>query len=111
MKQNKNFPQRARVLLRTHMRTSRAMIAALLWQKDFATGGYRMHSDNNFASPSCATDSERVFAWLPGSDSSCLVALSQADGKELWKRDLGPFRSQHGPGASPIAEGGIVYLQ
>lgn len=84
---------------------------SLVWKKEFATAGYHLHSDNSFASPSCATDSERVFAWMPGPDTSFLVALSQSDGKELWKRELGPFHSQHGPGASPIVENGIVYLQ
>jgi outer membrane protein assembly factor BamB len=83
----------------------------LLWQKEFATAPYRKHADNSFASPSCATDAERVYAWFAGPDGSQLVALNQADGKEVWKRDLGPFVSQHGPGASPVVEKGIVFLQ
>ena len=56
-------------------------------------------------------DADRVYAWFAGPDGSQLVALAQADGKEVWKRDLGPFTSQHGPGASPVAEKGVVYLQ
>lgn len=84
---------------------------SVVWQREFATGSYRKHADNSFASPSCATDSERVYAWFAGPDGSQLVAMSQADGKELWKQDLGKFLSQHGPGASPIVENGVVYLQ
>ena len=83
----------------------------LLWQREFATGTYRKHADNSFASPSCAVDANHVYAWFAGPDGSQLVALAQGDGKEVWKRDLGPFVSQHGPGASPIAEKGAVYLQ
>jgi len=81
------------------------------WQREFATGVFRKHADNSFASPSCTVDAERVFVWIAGPDQSQLFALSQADGKEVWKADLGPFKAQHGPGASPIVEGGAVILQ
>lgn len=81
------------------------------WLREYATGGYKKHADNSFASPSCTADAERVYAWFAGPDSSQLVALAHADGKEIWKRDLGPFTSQHGPGASPIVEKGTLYLQ
>jgi outer membrane protein assembly factor BamB len=83
----------------------------LLWQREFATGTYRKHADNSFASPSCAVDANHVYAWFAGPDGSQLVALAQSDGKEVWKRDLGPFVSQHGSGASPIAEKDAVFLQ
>jgi len=83
----------------------------LQWQREFATGLFRKHGDNSFASPSCAVDAERVYFWLPGPDQSELIALAQADGKQLWKVELGPFRAQHGPGASPIVEKGAVILQ
>ncbi len=88
-----------------------AKTGKVLWSREFANGGYRKHADNSFASPSCTVDAERVVAWFPGADSSQLVALAQADGKEIWKRDLGSFKSQHGPGASPILEKGVVVLQ
>jgi outer membrane protein assembly factor BamB len=83
----------------------------ILWQREFATGAYRKHSDNSFASPSCTVDEKHVYSWFAGPDGSQLVALAQNDGKEVWKRDLGAFTSQHGPGASPVAEKGVVYLQ
>jgi len=83
----------------------------VLWQREYATGSYRKHADNSFASPSCTVDADRVYAWFAGPDGSQLVALAQADGKEVWKRDLGAFTSMHGPGASPIVEKGTVFLQ
>ncbi len=81
------------------------------WQREYATGIYRKHADNSFASPSCTVDAERVFVWIAGPDKSQLIALAQADGKQLWSVDLGPFISQHGAGASPIVEKGEVILQ
>ena len=83
----------------------------ILWQREYATGIYRKHADNSFASPSCTVDAERVFVWIAGPDQSQLLALAQADGKQVWKADLGPFKSQHGAGASPIVEKGEVILQ
>ena len=83
----------------------------LQWHREYATGIYRKHADNSFASPSCTVDSERVFFWIPGPDKSQLIALAQADGKQVWSVELGPFKAQHGPGASPIVEKGEVILQ
>jgi outer membrane protein assembly factor BamB len=84
---------------------------SIVWKKDFSTGGYKKHADNSFASPSCAVDAERVYAWFAGPDGSQLVALSQKDGAVVWQRDLGTFESQHGPGASPVVDGSTVFLQ
>lgn len=81
------------------------------WQREYATGVYRKHADNSFASPSCTVDADRVYAWIAGPDKSQLVALAQADGKPTWAVDLGPFVSQHGAGASPVVDKGAVFLQ
>jgi outer membrane protein assembly factor BamB len=83
----------------------------ILWQREFSTVSFHLHGDNSFASPSCTVDSERVYAWLPSTTDSTLVAMEQKDGKVLWTEHLGPYTSQHGPGASPIVEGGTLYLQ
>ena len=82
----------------------------ILWQREFSTGAYRKHSDNSFASPSCAVDSERVYFWAAGPEKSILVAMAQADGKEIWQRELGPFQSQHGSGGSPFVLDDAVVL-
>ena len=81
-----------------------------LWQKEYATGGYRLHADNNYAAASPAVDAERVYFHWASPENSGLVALDQKDGRELWKVDLGPFISQHGPGASPIVFEDLVLL-
>jgi outer membrane protein assembly factor BamB len=74
----------------------------ILWQKEYETAGYHLHSDNNYAAASPAVDSERVYFHWASPENSGMAALDQVSGKELWKVDLGPFVSQHGPGTSPI---------
>jgi len=81
-----------------------------VWQKEYATGGYKQHADNNYAASSPAVDAERVYFHWASPESSGLVALDQKDGREIWKVDLGPFISQHGPGASPIVFEDMVLL-
>jgi outer membrane protein assembly factor BamB len=81
-----------------------------LWQKEFASDEFRMHTDNNYAVASPALDAERVYFHWAAPDGSGLMALDQKDGREVWKVDLGPFISQHGPGASPIVFEDLVIL-
>jgi outer membrane protein assembly factor BamB len=53
---------------------------------------------NNPASPSPVTDGESVYAFF---QDFGLIAYS-IDGAEQWSLKLGPFRNNHGMGASPI---------
>lgn len=81
-----------------------------LWQKEYATGGYHLHADNNYAAATPAVDAAHVyFHWASPTDSG-LVALDQKDGREVWKVALGPFISDHGPGTSPIVFEDMVLL-
>jgi len=82
----------------------------MAWQKEYATGGYKQHADNSYAASSPAVDAERVYFHWASPESSGLVALDQKDGREIWKVDLGPFISQHGPGTSPIVFEDMVLL-
>ncbi len=81
-----------------------------LWTREYETGAFRQHADNSYTSMSPAVDAERVYVWWGAPTGSAIVALEQKDGKEVWKHDLGPFVSQHGPGASPIVVGDAVLL-
>jgi outer membrane protein assembly factor BamB len=81
-----------------------------IWTKEYETPAFRQHSDNSYTSMSPAVDAERVYVWWGAPDGSALVALDQKDGREVWKRDLGPFISQHGPGASPIVVDDAVLM-
>src|SRR5262245_50903084 len=61
----------------------------------------RIHPKNTPASSTPATDGEVVVTALWDSQDVHLLAFD-FEGKELWRKNLGPWVSQHGPGASPI---------
>ena len=72
---------------------------AVLWDQVAATGdGERLHKMNSWATPSCATDGERVVAFFGAGGLHCF----SVDGRPLWSRDLGGFPGTWGVGASPI---------
>ena len=81
-----------------------------LWTREYETAAFREHADNSYTSMSPAVDAERVYVWWGSPEGSAIVALDQKEGKEVWKRDLGRFVSQHGPGASPTVAGDAVLL-
>lgn len=59
-----------------------------------------LHEKHNLATPTPATDGERIFAWFGNGQ---IVALDM-QGKLLWTRHLGqqtPFQNQWGHGSSP----------
>jgi outer membrane protein assembly factor BamB len=61
---------------------------------------------NHPASASPVVENGRVFVFFPDFG---LIAY-QTDGKELWRRALGPFTNLYGMGASPIVVDGLVVL-
>lgn len=73
-----------------------------LWARTYPAPADRPGNKNaSFANTSAVVDAERVIA-LFVSKANFWVRAFDHDGKELWSRDLGPFVSQHGHGASPI---------
>ena len=66
----------------------------------------KLDSRNHPASPSAATDGERVFFFF--ADYGLLAY--DVSGKELWRRPLGPFNNIYGMGASPIVVDDVVVL-
>jgi outer membrane protein assembly factor BamB len=74
----------------------------VLWEKEWEGATFRQHADNSYTSASPAVDAERVYIWWTSPDQSWLVAVDQKDGREIWKRELGGFTSQHGAGSSPV---------
>jgi outer membrane protein assembly factor BamB len=74
----------------------------ILWRGEIARARKdRHHDNNNPASPSVAADNENVYAFFADYG---VVSYSVA-GKERWRAPLGPFRSFHGMGASPVLAG------
>lgn len=87
-----------------------AKTGVLKWKHE-VTDGYKYDDRSNLASPSPATDGERVF-FLYG--TSVLVGFD-FEGKELWRRDLGEaygnFGTQWTYSTSPVLDGGRLYIQ
>lgn len=81
----------------------------ILWQREFPFRPFEKHKFNSFASASPAVDSERVYICWSVPERYTLTAFDHS-GKTVWERDLGPFKSQHGSGASPIVHGDTVVL-
>jgi outer membrane protein assembly factor BamB len=80
-----------------------------LWSQDFPAGPPRGHADNNLASATPALDAQHVYVAWGTAREVVLLALTHA-GKEVWRRDFGPFRGGHGFGSSPIVHDGLVIL-
>ena len=81
----------------------------ILWHRDFPYTSYRMHRDNDFASATPTVDADGVVVvWsMP---KQLLMLAVDLEGKELWRRDLGPYVGIHGSASSPIIADGLVIL-
>ena len=66
----------------------------------------KLDSRNHPASPSAATDGKLVFFFF--ADYGLLAY--DINGKELWRKPLGPFNNIYGMGASPIVVDDLVVL-
>jgi outer membrane protein assembly factor BamB len=73
----------------------------ILWQKSFPFEPFSKHNYNTFASGSPAVDKDRVYVTFSDPHRYSAVCLDH-EGNTVWEKDLGPFQSQHGCGASPI---------
>lgn len=63
------------------------------------------HKMNGWASATCVTDGEHVYAFFGrGGGLHCYTL----DGKRAWSRDLGPFESPWGTAACPVLVGDLV---
>jgi outer membrane protein assembly factor BamB len=81
----------------------------VLWKKTVAGGRGRTHDKNTLASSTPATDGERVYTVFWDGKRVALYAYD-FKGNFVWKEELGAFKSQHGPGFSPIVHAGKVIL-
>lgn len=80
------------------------------WTKSYPLPTHRPQNRNSgYANGSAVVDAERVIACFVSQDHYWVRAFDHA-GKELWSRDLGTFRSQHGHGASPMIHENTVIV-
>jgi outer membrane protein assembly factor BamB len=83
---------------------------AVLWTKEFDASAYKMHKRNSIATSTPAVDADRLYLAWGTPDRVTMMALDH-QGELKWQTDLGPFKSQHGFGASPVVVDGLVILQ
>ncbi|HEV8060673.1 MAG TPA: PQQ-binding-like beta-propeller repeat protein [Gemmataceae bacterium] len=84
----------------------------IIWNKSFPTSPGlkpKTHPKNSLASATPAVDGERVYALFWDGVDMQLFGLDM-EGKQLWQRNLGPVKSQHGPGTSPMVYQKKVYV-
>ena len=71
----------------------------MLWRTELLTDApSTFYEKTGFASPTPATDGERVYAFF---DTPGLVALDM-QGKVLWKHSMGPINCPYNMGSSPV---------
>ncbi len=81
----------------------------ILWTRSAPGVRATIHKRNSWASCTPATDGERVYClFWDGKD--LLLTAYDFTGKQVWKRELGGYTSQHGAGHSPIVHDGRVFL-
>ncbi len=80
-----------------------------LWTAEFPGERYGKHADNSFATATPTVDERRVYVCWSGPKETLVVALDH-DGKEAWRTDLGPFKSGHGSGPSPVVHDGLLIV-
>lgn len=78
-----------------------AVDGRLLWSRSYGASTHKKHSFNSFASPTPTVDAQRVYTLWADPTAYVVTALDH-DGKEIWRRDFGPFHGNHGVGTSPI---------
>ena len=82
-----------------------------LWRRTVSEGGPQWDNKSTLASPSPATDGERVVFLF----ADAVVAAYGLDGSLQWQRDLkqthGAFATQWTYGSSPLLDGGKLYIQ
>lgn len=79
----------------------------ILWSREIVvTRAEHLHQLNDPASSSPITDGTNVYVFF----GDFGLASYGPDGKERWRRPLGPFTNLHGMGASPILAGGTLLM-
>lgn len=80
-----------------------------IWDKTYRSAKYPLHANNTFASSTMAADEDQIYVALANENNTWLIALDHG-GNERWKRDFGPYVSEHGFGMSPVVFGDMVIL-
>ena len=87
----------------------RASDGGTLWKREFDSKTCSQNNLNSYATPTPAVDKDYVFVCWAVPEKYTVLALDH-EGHDVWQRDLGPFVSQHGHGASVIVYEDLVIV-
>ncbi len=87
----------------------KASDGSVLWRREFPSTPHKKHNFNCYASASPAVDENRVYLLWTTPEEYTLMALDH-EGKDAWRRSLGPFVSQHSGGSSPVVFEDLVIV-
>lgn len=94
----------ARIALCLHTNDGR-----VLWTRSRQSKTHGKHQLNSFASSTPAVDAERVYyLWMTPQEYA--VEALDHQGRPVWRTVIGPFKSGHGAGVSPILHDGMVIV-
>src|SRR5207253_3304255 len=83
----------------------------VLWKQTAAERkpSFGINPANTYATETPVTDGERVYAYFGMTGVFCY----DLDGKQLWKADLGAYRTAmgHGTASSPVLDGDRLFIQ
>ncbi len=79
----------------------KAADGSVAWQTKYPFKPFHVHETNNYAASTPAVDKDHVYCLWGTPEEYLVVAVNHA-GREVWRRDLGPFVSRHGFGTSPM---------
>lgn len=86
-----------------------ALTGKEVWTQMTRLGVPPTHKKSSLASSTPALDGERVYVAFADAAQLLLTAYT-FDGEPVWTRDLGPYKSMHGLGVSPIVYGELVIV-
>ncbi len=81
----------------------------IAWRREFASSTFPKNRDNSYASSTPALDGKHVYLYWTTPEEVTVLALDHS-GKQVWQRNLGPFKSQHGSGTSLIVVDDLVLV-
>jgi outer membrane protein assembly factor BamB len=80
-----------------------------LWSQRTAAPPYHTHTRNSYATSTPAVDQRHIYCCWATPEQYVVLAYLH-DGTPAWQSELGPYKSQHGYGTSPIVVGGLVIV-
>jgi outer membrane protein assembly factor BamB len=82
----------------------------MVWKHAYPSKPHPKNGLNSYAASTPAVDKTQLYVTWASPDEYVLVAMDRETGKELWRRDFGPFAAEHGFGASPILYDDLVIV-